>query len=104
LSAPLEERPEPRDGSETKELLPTATDTNQVVEWWFARGSDVADMVSNWLAYLELEQPEAMQPQWWQEWARQRLARHVPLGIGLANDRGIPSRRSSRNWPGDRPP
>ncbi|HVP12711.1 MAG TPA: hypothetical protein VMV94_16155 [Phycisphaerae bacterium] len=80
------------DSSDVKELLPAADESSQVVEWWFARGSVVADMVSTWLAYLERKQPEAMRPEWWQEWASERLVRRTPLGIGLATDPNDPHR------------
>jgi hypothetical protein len=80
------------DGADVKELLPVADEANQVVEWWFARGSAIADMVSGWLEYLERERPETLQQEWWQEWVSQRLAQRAQLGIGLAADPTDPHR------------
>jgi hypothetical protein len=80
------------DAGNAKDLLPTAAEANPVVEWWFARGSDVAEMVSGWLGYWKQAQPETLQPEWWQQWATERLAHRAQLGIGLAADETDPHR------------
>jgi hypothetical protein len=80
------------DAGNLKELLPAASEANPVVEWWFARGSAVADMVSGWLSHWKKKQPETLRPEWWQQWATDRLAHRTQLGIGLATDEMDPHR------------
>ena len=80
------------DEANLKDLLPAANEANPVVEWWFARGSAVAEMVSGWLDYWRRQQPRAMKPEWWQKWATERLAHRTQLGIGLATDATDPHR------------
>jgi hypothetical protein len=79
-------------GPEAQDLLPPASEAQQVVEWWFARGGLIAEMVLNWLVFLEIEQPEALQKEWWHRWANQQLTRRQQLGVGLATDPANPRR------------
>jgi len=80
------------DEADAASLLPSVTDGEAVVEWWFARGSRIAEMLANWRRYLEREQPEALQAQWWQQWAAQQNTHRARLGVGLVADAKAPYR------------
>lgn len=69
-------------------LLPRDTATS---EWTLLRGEATATMMRSWLRYLERRQPSALTPQFWADWARQRLARQGRLGVGLRNSPDQPS-------------
>lgn len=80
------------DGADLKDLLPAATEEDRLVEWWFARGDAVAQMVGTWVEYLQREQPEALRRDWWQDWAAEQLEDRTRLGLGLVKDEADPHR------------
>jgi hypothetical protein len=73
-------------------LLPADVDDERLTEWWFAKGSRIAEMLSNWRDYLEREQPQALTAQWWRSWAAQQSTHRTRLGVGLAADKKNPRR------------
>lgn len=75
------------DDPDLADVFPGGSEADQVVEWWFARGNNIAQMLANWRAYLEREQPKALEPLWWQEWAAQQFTHRTRLGVGLVVDK-----------------
>ncbi len=75
-----------------RDLFPGAADDDRLVEWWFARGNRIAELLENWRGYLAREQPQALKPEWWQDWAAQQMAHRTRLGVGLAVDQHDPRR------------
>lgn len=63
-----------------------------VVEWGFARGRAVSEMLQSWLAFARQAHPDALRPAWWRAWAGDRLARRSRLGLGLKDDPAGPRR------------
>lgn len=79
----------PRLGGMIEEMIPTSGD-QRVSEFFLLRGSAVSAMLTNWLAYIDKNHPEAMKSEWWQAWARGQLDERQRLGVALEADAGSP--------------
>ncbi|RIK66755.1 MAG: hypothetical protein DCC65_08480 [Planctomycetota bacterium] len=81
----------PRLGENVEELLPAA-EGEEEVECFLIRGSAASAMFTNWLGYVQKNHPDALKPEWWQSWARDRIADRYRLGLGLEADPSTPGR------------
>lgn len=68
------------------QLFPDASTT---VDWLMLRGRPTAAMLRSWLAHLERSRPDVLKPDFWRDWARQRMTHQARLGLGL-RDSAVP--------------
>ncbi len=73
-------------------VLPDRETDGRFAEWSLARGDEIADVVSSWVAFVKKREPDMLDRHWWQNWLAERLEHHTRLGIGLVADKEHPHR------------
>lgn len=65
------------------EIFDSAEGRSPPVQWAFLRGTMVSQMLRNWLGYIRLNHPDAMNDDWWQTWALERARQRTRFGVAL---------------------
>jgi len=64
-------------------LLPFMPLVPRDADWLMVRGGPLAGMLRSWLDFAARQRPEALEPQFWSNWAATRLEQQRRLGVGL---------------------